>query len=284
MLDFLVVSVQMGVETQSRAALFPRPTPERGFSCFRELSLTYIVYLDEFGHVGPYISRSDLRHNDSPIFGLAGFALPIDQVRGFGTWFFQRKNELLKWEITQNGGHPATWEKKGSSLYTVSNVKNYPELPRFTFRLFNKIHKLGGFLFYVGDTKLDPVEDHNSNKLYRNILKEAIKRLDQHFSLDCNPRANFIVVLDEHSQRDSLLTESAIAMYSSAEPRRGLIEQPFQVESHRYQTMQAADWIAGLVGRLGAAWVAGQEYPENEIFRKFFEARLNQKSDVMMMT
>lgn len=33
-----------------------------------------------------------------------------------------------------------------------------------------------------------------------------------------------------------------------------LLEPPFQVESHRSQTIQAADWICGLVGRLGAYW------------------------------
>ena len=78
-----------------------------------EMCLTYVVYLDEFGHIGPYISRTDPRHNDSPVFGLAGFALPIDQVRGVGTWFFQRKQELLAFEINRAGQHPAVSEKIG---------------------------------------------------------------------------------------------------------------------------------------------------------------------------
>ena len=37
-------------------------------------------------------------------------------------------------------------------------------------------------------------------------------------------------------------------------PRRDLIEPPFHLENHRYQTVQAADWIAGLAGRRGACW------------------------------
>ena len=41
--------------------------------------MTYIAYLDEFGHVGPYVSRADARHNDSPVFGLAGFIMPVEQ-------------------------------------------------------------------------------------------------------------------------------------------------------------------------------------------------------------
>ena len=34
-------------------------------------------------------------------------------------------------------------------------------------------------------------------------------------------------------------------MYGGEEPRRALIEPPFHLESHRYQTVQAADWFGG---------------------------------------
>lgn len=76
--------------------------------------MTYIAHLDEFGHVGPYVAREDPTHNDSPVFGLAGFIMPAEQVRGFGTWFSQRKCELLDFEIQRSGEHPTVWEKKGS--------------------------------------------------------------------------------------------------------------------------------------------------------------------------
>lgn len=102
---------------------------------------TYLVYLDELGHVGPYINRRHPQHNDSPVFGFAGLVLPVDEVRGFGTWFFQRKCELLKSEVERFGEHPAHWEKKGSSLYTTINVERYPRLRMFTNRLFNKIER-----------------------------------------------------------------------------------------------------------------------------------------------
>lgn len=238
------------------------------------LLLTYIAYLDEFGHIGPYISRSDPKHNDSPVFGLAGLVLPIEEVRNFGTWFYQRKCELLDFEIKRDAVHPAVWEKKGAALYTVRNVETYRELRNFTNRLFNKITNLGGFAFYVGQRKQDAPGVHDPNALYRYILREAIKRVDQHCSEDCNPCDQFLLALDEHDQRSALITQAAIAMYGS-DRRRCLIEPPFQIESHRYQTMQAADWIAGLVGRLGAAWKAPGEYPENAIFKTYFAARLN---------
>lgn len=236
--------------------------------------MTYIAYLDEFGHIGPYISRDDPRHNDSPVFGLAGLVLPIEEVRSFGTWFYQRKSELLAFEIERSDTPAAIWEKKGSSLYAVKNVETYRELRQFTSRMFNKITAVGGFAFYVGQGKPQSAEEHDPNALYRHILREAIKRIDQHCEADCDPCERFLLTLDEHDQRDALITQAAVAMYG-ADRRRCLVEPPFQVESHRYQTMQAADWIAGLVGRLGAYWKAPDEFPENEIFARYFAARVH---------
>lgn len=240
--------------------------------------MTYIAYLDEFGHVGPYIGRAHPKHNDSPVFGLAGFVLPLDEVRGFATWFFQRKCQLLAFEIARSGEHPALWEKKGSSLYTARNVATYPELRKFTNRLLNKIAKLDGFVFYVGIKKTAPVGIHSPNLLYRRILSEAIKRLDEFCAKDCAPSSNFVLALDEHDQRAALITEASRNMFGGSRPRRHLIEPPFQLESHRYQTLQTADWIAGLVGRLGASWVDPDSFPENALFRKYFQDRLHRTS------
>ena len=240
--------------------------------------MTYFAYLDEFGHIGPYVKRIDPRYKDSPVFGLAGFVLPSEEVRGFGTWFFQRKCELLEFEIKRSGEHPALWEKKGASLYTVTNVTKYAELRKFTNRLFNKIETLGGFVFYVGVEKTAAPDQHYPNRLYARVFLEAIKRIDEFCWKDCNPPDNFVLILDEHDQRSALITEAARSMYARNERRRHLIEPPFHLESHRYQTLQAADWISGLVGRLGAIWADPAAYPENEVFRRYFESRLNRVS------
>ena len=251
----------------------------RGPSCFLEgLWVLYFAYLDEFGHIGPYISRTDPKHNDSPVFGLAGFVLPAVEVRGFGTWFFQRKCELLKSEIKRSGEHPAVWEKKGASLFTVRNVTQYRELRFFTNRFLNKIEKLAGFVFYVGIKKNAAPAEHNPNQLYKSMLVEAIKRIDNFCEQNNDPQDSFIVILDEHDQHSALITAAARSMYGN-EPRRHLIEPPFHLESHRYQTLQAADWIAGLVGRLGAIWADPAAYPKNEPFRHYFEQRVKRASN-----
>ena len=237
--------------------------------------VNFVVYLDEFGHIGPFISRVHLHYNESPVFGLAGLVLPVQQVRHFGTWFFQRKQELLAWEIAQAQKHPALWEKKGSSLYTLKNVEKYPELRKFTNRFMNKIENVGGHVFYVGVEKTSSLEQHDANALYVSILREAIKRWDQFCEDDIGGDSGFLLVLDEHDQRERLVTAAAQAMYQAGEPRRHLIEPPFQVESHRYQTVQAADWIAGLTGRIAAIWAKPDEYADWLPIRRYFEARLN---------
>lgn len=63
-------------------------------------------------------------------------------------------------------------------------------------------------------------------------------------------------------------------MYGGGEPRRRLIEPPFHLESQRYQTVQAADWIAALVGRMGAFRAELDAWPENEVFGRYFGRRL----------
>jgi hypothetical protein len=240
------------------SALFPKPTVMWAFAFLEERKL-FVAYLDEFGHIGPYVSRDDQHYNESPVFGLAGLILPHTHVRQFGTWFFQRKCELLKFEIDRSGKHPATWEKKGSSLYTRKNIENYPELTRFTKRFLNHIVRCGGHVFYVGMHKTSEPSEHKPIQMYLAVLREAMKRLDQFAE---SSKTNLLIIIDEHQERDALVTEASRAMFHPDHPCSCLIEPPVQVESHRYQTVQAADWICGLMGRLGAYGTAPKSFPD----------------------
>ncbi len=237
----------------------------------------YVVYLDEFGHIGPYISRTSGKFSESPVFGLAGLVLPADQVRSFSTWFYQRKCQLLEFEIKRSREHPATWEKKGSSLYTLKNIEKYRELRVFTNRFLKRIAGCGGQVIYVGLHKQVEVMDHKPLRLYLAVLKEMIKRLNALCEHD-QEKSDFLIVMDQHQERESLLTEASRAMFDKANPKRRLIEPPFQVESHRYQTVQAADWICGLIGRLGPYWVSPTEYADSSAVENYFGPRIRQVS------
>jgi hypothetical protein len=187
--------------------------------------MLYFAYLDEFGHIGPYVARDDPAYNDSPVFGLGGMILPASSVRQFSTWFYQLKCNMLAWEIQKSGQHPATWEKKGSALFTTINVEKYRQVRTAANRILNKIRASGGHVFYVGLEKNRPVAEFKAQALYLTVLGEAMKRLNQF--ADQND-ADMVIVMDEHQDRDAILTRASQAMYGGPSPRRRIVEPPFR--------------------------------------------------------
>jgi hypothetical protein len=231
----------------------------------------YIAFLDEFGHIGPYSSRAHRQYHHSPVFGLAGFVIPHEHARSFATWFFQQKNSLLGPAISASGKHPATWEKKGSELITTKNIKKYPNIRQTIFRTINKIYKCDGHLFFYGRQKYQTAQSSNPSGLYKTVMSHTIHQLDD---FAASRRQFFMMILDQHSDRISLLATAAKTMFGDT-PARCLIEPPFQVESHLYQTIQAADWLATIIGRLWAYRVAPKEFPDWEWTETLFGNRIN---------
>lgn len=240
-------------------------------SVFLYLEEMYFAFFDEFGHIGPFIKRSDPKYNQSPVFGLAGFIIPHEYVRHLGTWFFKQKIALLGPEIKRHKAHPATWEKKGSDLFTTQNIKKYPEVKQTAFRILNKIKRLDGRLIYYGREKyLEPAKS-NAMGLYTTVLSRTIRNTNR-FCEDKNQY--FLMVLDSHDSRIRLLETAAKTMYGQ-DRVTNLIEPPFQVESHMYQTIQIADWIAALMGRLMAFRVNPVEFKDWEWCERYFGGRLD---------
>jgi Protein of unknown function (DUF3800) len=239
----------------------------------------YIAFLDEFGHIGPFISRSDRRYNHNPVFGLAGYIIPSDHVRHFATWFYQLKNQLLASEISRSGTHPATWEKKGTDLFTTINIYQYRNVPLAGFRIINKIYKLDGRLFFYGRQKYLPPHKSNSDGLYNTVMSHSIRQLDN-FCVTKNKK--FMVILDQHENRIKLLATASKTMFGD-QPARCLLEPPFQVESHLYQTIQAADWIATLVSRLTAYRVLPTQYIDWQWAERLFGRRIDENATHSML-
>jgi hypothetical protein len=67
-----------------------------------------------------------------------------------------------------------------------------------------------------------------------------------------------------------------MSLYSPEDPRRNIIEPPIEAESHLYQTLQCADWICGLIGRLIRYEIESTD--KYEIFEKYFKNRLEKIS------
>lgn len=242
----------------------------------------YIVYLDEFGHVGPYVSCDDPKHNTHPVFGLGGFVLPASKVRSFSSFFFKQKQLLFgnfdipearkKAESKGERFQLSTWEKKGSKQYSVANLKNFKNfLTRSTNRIINRITNDGGFLFYVGEAKKHGVEGHDPQRVYTASLKEIIKRLDDEFKAQ---DAQFLIFMDDHETRTQIVKNAIYEMYQ--QQKFQLVEAPVQVDSKLYQTIQCADWLCAIYGKISYFDVEPESKPDYELFKIYFGDRVAQ--------
>jgi hypothetical protein len=232
----------------------------------------FFVYLDEFGHIGPFTSRASPRYNESPVFGLAGIILPENAVRPFATRFLQLKQNIFKAEIAASGQPASHWEKHGTAIFTAKQLARYPHFRSTGFRLLNYVRDVGGNVFYYGREKISGTTDVNSTGLYTTVLAHAIRQLD---GLCANSDRKFVMVVDEHSVRKQLLITSLKTMYD-ANPARNMLSPPFEVESYANQNIQAADWVAAIIGRLWAHELRPTEYADHAAFRNYFWERLHQ--------
>jgi hypothetical protein len=83
------------------------------------------------------------------------------------------------------------------------------------------------------------------------------------------------MVVDEHSARKQLLVTASKTMFGQT-PAKHLLSPPFEVESYVNQNIQAADWVAAIVGRLWAQEIRPIEYADHAEFRRYFWTRLHQ--------
>lgn len=63
----------------------------------------------------------------------------------------------------------------------------------------------------------------------------------------------------ENDFRTQIVSEASIQMFGEA--RTTMIEPPVQAESHLFQTLQCADWLCGLIGRIAATSGIRRERP-----------------------
>lgn len=229
-----------------------------------------LAYLDEFGHNGPYFGRDHDRHNCSPVFGLAGILLPESAVREFGSFFLKRKTELLAGEIERSGKPAYAWEKKGTNLFTAKSIVLYPEIRRTAFRALGRLGGCGGNVFFCGREKQRGREDVNANGLYKTVLAQSLRLINNHCE---NINQRFVVVLDENSARRTLLETAAKTMFGADGVSR-LVSPPFEVESYLDQNMQAADWIATLVGRIWNFRIDREHFANFARYDDYFASRL----------
>jgi hypothetical protein len=111
-----------------------------------------LAYIDEIGETGAFVSRDDARFNTSPAFGYAGFVIPADRARQFGSIFVQEKRALFATELAA-ATNPGQWERKGADIFRPQTHALYPQQIRVFKGLVRRVTALGGNLFYYADEK-----------------------------------------------------------------------------------------------------------------------------------
>lgn len=251
----------------------------------------YIGYFDEFGHNGLYVSRSHSSYKTHPVFGLGGFIIPVDKVRELSGIFRYIKESGLKEEIEakviSKGKRVEHWEKKGSALLTTQNVDKYQEVRRIIGRVLTKLEQLGARVVFYGQEKPrggpDEVRETNAER-YDHAMKQLIQRI--HWDLPEDE--NLMMILDKQGDRERLevFAGAASFMFSHKNANR-LLEPPMEVESHLYQTVQCADWLCALIGRI-AAYKFDPDFEEFKWAPRYFGDRLakitSDKSKVLALS
>lgn len=239
----------------------------RGLPCFM-----IFAFLDEFGHNGPWIARDHKQYNTSPVFGLAGYLMHESKIRSFGTCFLQIKEKYLSEDPTRKGRAFHEWEKKGTNLFTENSVKRYPSVRDCMFRLLNEIRKRDAKLFFHGREKIVGAQQNlNPEGLYKTVFADTIRRINSYCETNGE---NFVIVLDEHQAHKELLITAAKTMFGHT-PARRMMCPPFEVESHLNQNIQAADWVATIVGRISNHTVDPTGFSGLSDYKAYFEERLN---------
>jgi hypothetical protein len=172
----------------------------------------------------------------------------------------------------QSGKLASHWEKHGSVIFTAKHLARYPHFRATGFRLLNYVRNSGGKVFYYGREKIAGTTNVNATGLYTTVLGHTIRQLE---NFSESSHTNYVMVVDEHSTRKQLLITASKTMYGN-NPARHLLSPPFEVESYINQNIQAADWIAAIVGRLWAYELLPAEYADHAAFKEYFWDRLHQ--------
>lgn len=211
-----------------------------------------VAYLDEFGHVGPYIDTEHKKFFHHPAFGYAGIVLPAESIRAFGAKFEHVKARQFRAEIVDSGKHPRRWEKKGAEIFTTGSHDRYPDRVAFIADLADYLDRLRGRLFYYGEIKpvgTERATGESAAARTKQALIESVRRLCRYAD---SKDQDLIVLLDKGGPmpREEAITSMATFIYASQDQSmKRIIEVPMELESHRYGALQYADWICAIVTR-----------------------------------
>lgn len=250
-----------------------------------------LAYIDEIGETGAFVSKTDSRYRTSPAFGYAGFVIPAEKARQFGSIFVQEKRALFATDLI-GVENPGTWERKGADIFRPLTHESYPQQLRVFNGLVRRAVDLGASLFYYADEKPlgTPKQTQlNTEARETSAMRETLNRLCSHAE---HNEKNLMVLIDQinESQRAKRLPNMYGHILSRAAERqemRRVIEPPMHVDSTLSANIQFADWIAAALTRAieyqliedsPYDWIPSRLAPIQKSFTHDSKLHLNQKA------
>ncbi|WP_437584276.1 DUF3800 domain-containing protein [Paramicrobacterium sp. CJ85] len=212
-----------------------------------------LAYIDEIGETGAFVSKDHKRFKTSPVFGYAGFVIPVQSARDFGRSFTEEKRRLFAAEIAEVG-NPGRWERKGSDIFTADAWQRHPSQIRVFRGLVTELSKYSGKIFYFAQEKergtpkqvaTGPIELESA------AMQETINRLCPYAHAF---RENLLIVIDQVNEKQRAERVANMYKHIFARSRRypemaAIVEPPMHVDSTLSSNIQFADWIAASIGR-----------------------------------
>lgn len=215
-----------------------------------------LAYIDEIGQPGAYISPDHKKYSQSPAFGYAGFVIPAESAREFGSRFTQEKRTLYASEF-ERAGRPGGWEVKGANLLYAKVAEERPQNLRVLGSLIRQLRNFGGELFYYADEK--PIGSPKETNLgaeeiierEASAMRKTLNRLARYAHSN---QQQILVMADQineksRQQRLPVMYQHILGRAAAHEDMRKIVEPPMHIDSELSSNIQFADWVASLVGR-----------------------------------
>jgi len=230
---------------------------------------TWALYLDEAGDWNRH--HMPVRQGETPVFTLAGVALPLEDWRAYDRSYLRLKCEFFQNEIDKSSKPAERWEFKGNRVVAPRNSDS-ERIRIFTYRLLDLITTFGGKIFSVSFLK-NPCAPTPANSMYT-ISLQIISETFDIFLREQGDNIRGISILDSrvaHVQKgrglDYTVALSLLSYIFGNEYGRQLKrlrEAPLFADSAITAGIQIADIVASLMfsNTYANSLAAGGSVPE----------------------
>lgn len=233
-----------------------------------------LVFLDEFGHDGFFVSRDHEKHYHSPVFGLSGFIMEKENLYGFLEEFENllafyhqrnstRKKKGIKTEVKGSNAFPAI--SRNPRHKNFFNAKQRNNIIYKAKRVITALEKHGGQILFYGFEKYVPEEDHNATDTHIACVRALTKRIDK----SCRGSScEYLMSFDDHTNHRSKLKVIRSIVHRKNMSDIHIVDRPYSLQSDLHSCIQVSDWICTLLARCISYQLNPKEWPENKPYQE----------------